>query len=174
MIDVENWAGGLRETTWDKTLAFEAPLLKEACETWTAAAAGAIPPRSRITARVAKTFVGNLMIFERQGSGDYLIRLMGSRVSSVLGEMQGKAVGAALPPGAAARWCQALNDLLASQKPLRIVTVLNFNNMQFLEAEILLAPLCDDSGQETMVFCVVVFRSGVAKSRSAGDIAIKS
>lgn len=173
-MDLENWASGPRATTWDTTLAFEAPLLKEAFETWTTAAAGAIPPRSRITARLAKAFVGNLMIFERQTAGDFLIRLMGSRVSSVLGEMQGKMVSAALPPGAAERWCQALSDLLTTPKPLRIVTSLNFNNMQFLEAEILLAPLCDDSGQAMMVFSVVIFRSGVTKSRSVDDLVIKN
>ncbi|MDR3526557.1 MAG: PAS domain-containing protein [Rhizomicrobium sp.] len=173
-MEVENWASGPRAITWDETLAFEAPLLSEAYKTWRVAAEGAIPPRSRITARLAKAFVGNLMIFERQSPGVYLIRLMGSRITHVLGEMQGKLLSETLPAVASERWTMALNNVLASRKPLRVVTVVNINEMQFLEAEIFLAPLCDDQGQETMVFAVVFFRSGVAKSRSIDDLVVKN
>lgn len=169
-----NWASSPREITWDESLTFEAPLLSEACETWKAAAGDGIPPRSSITARVAKNFVGNLVIFERQSSGAFLVRLMGTRVSTVLGEMQGKQFADALPPDTAERWSGALNRVLTSGKPLRVVTLVNLNNLQFLEAEILLAPLCDDLGHETMVLTVIAFRSGVAKSRAVDELTLTS
>ena len=68
------------------------------------------------------------------------------------------------------RWTAVLNGILTSRKPLRVVTNVNLNGMQFLEAEILLAPLRDDQGDETMVLTVVVFRSGVAKSTAVNDL----
>lgn len=174
MTEFENWASSPRAITWDASLSFEAPLLKEACDTWTEAAAGAIPPRSRFTARLVKNFVGNLLIFERHSPSGFLIRLMGTRIANVLGEMQGKTLAEQLPADAAGRWTSALNGLLASRKPLRVVTLVDLNDLQFLEAEILLAPLCDDHAQETMVLGVVIFRSGVAKSHSVIDIVNKS
>lgn len=174
MIEFENWASSPRAITLDESLSFEAPLLKEAYETWATVAAGAIPPRSAFSARLVKTFVGNLLIFERLDADDYLIRLMGTRVSNVLGEMQGTTFRQSLPADAAERWKLALDAVLKGRKPLRIVTLVNINDLQFLEAEIFLGPLSDDSGQETMVFTVVVFRSGVAKSRSVDDLVIKT
>jgi hypothetical protein len=174
VTEFENWASSPRAITLDESLAFEAPLLKEACEMWTAVAKGAIPPRSAFSARLVKNFVGNLIIFERLDADDYLIRLMGTRVSNMLGEMQGQTLRQGLPADAEERWKLALNAVRASRKPLRIVTLVNINDLQFLEAELFLAPLCDDTGQETMVFTVAVFRSGVAKSRSVDDLVIKN
>lgn len=170
MPETADWATGPRAITKDETLTFEAEILRTACETWTALAEGSIPPRSRFTARSVKAFVGNLVIFERLSPQDYLIRLMGTRVSNTLGEMQGKSLSQALPPDAAARWCLMLNDVLANRKPVRVVTTVNFNDLHFLEAEIFLGPLTDDAGNLTMVFAAASFRSGVAKSRSITDI----
>jgi Uncharacterized protein conserved in bacteria len=169
VADFENWATSPRAITIDDTLAFESPIPREACETWRAAAGGAIPTRSRFSARAVKNFVGNLVIFERQGE-DVLIRLMGTRVSAVIGEMQGKCLRDALPPEAALRWLQVLDSVLAAKRPTRIVTTVNFNNLQYLEAEIFLAPLADEDDRVTMIFSAVVFRSGVAKSPSVAEL----
>lgn len=170
----EHWASSPRAVTQDKSLAFEAPLLMEAYETWTAIAAGAIPPRSAFTARLVKNFVSNLLIFERLDADDYLIRLMGTRVANVLGEMQATTIRQSLPADAAERWKFVLNAVLASHKPLRIVTLVDINDLQFLEAEIFLAPLCNDQGQETMIIAGAVFHSGIAKSRSVDDLVIQT
>lgn len=170
MTTFENWATSPRAITWDESLSFEADLLSEACRVWMTAAGDSTPPRASITARLVKRFVGNFIIFERQATGTFVVRLMGTRVSTVLGEMQGKTFAEALPPDADQRWTSVLNRVLAGRKPLRVVTMVNLNGMQFLEAEILLAPLCDDRGVDTMVFTVVVFRSGVAKSNALDDL----
>lgn len=166
----ENWANSPRATTQDVSLTFEASLLKEACETWTVIAAGSIPQRSAFSARLVKNYVGNLLIFERLDADDYLIRLMGTRVSNVLGEMQGTTLRQSLPSDAAEHWKFVLNAVLESHKPLRIVSLVDINDLQFLEAEIFLAPLRNDQGQETMVFAVAVFHSGIGKSRSVDDL----
>jgi hypothetical protein len=88
--------------------------------------------------------------------------------------MQGTTLRQSLPTDAAECWKLALNAVLASGKPLRIVTLVGKNSLQFLEAEILLAPLYNDQDQKTMVFTVVIFRSGITKSRSVDDLVIKT
>lgn len=147
--------------TNDKTLSFESPVLIAALEEWQRHAAGSIPARSSFTARDVRAFVGHLSIFERTGKSDYRIRLMGTRITAVIGEMQGRMLDEALPAEVARRWQLALDRVLGVARPLRIVSRVAFNNLDFLEAEILLAPLRDEAGETRMVFVVAAFRSGV-------------
>lgn len=169
MPEFENWATSPRAITLDESLTFESAILRKACESWRALSNGAVPLRSQISARAVKDFVGHLVIFERLPE-DISIRLMGTRVAAVLGEMQGKLLREALPHEAAQRWSVAIEKVLASQQPLRIVTLVNINDLQFLEAESFLAPLGDATGAVTMTLAAVVFRSGVAKSNAVNDL----
>lgn len=163
------WATSPSALTRDDTLAFEAQLLKDAHAEWTLQAANGIPARGAFTPRSVKSFVGSLAIFERRPD-DFLIRLMGSRISSVIGEMQGRMLAEALPPDAAFNWMRELDAVLASGKPRRVIKTVNFNNLNYLEAEVFIAPLADDQGNVTMVFSVAAFRAGVAPTRRLGDI----
>lgn len=163
------WATSPSALTRDDTLAFEAQVLKDAHAEWERQAAAGIPARSQFTPRLVKSFVGNLVIFERRPDG-FFIRLMGSRISSIIGEMQGRMVADALPPEAAFNWLRELDAILAMGKPRRVVKTVNFNNLNYLEAEIFIAPLCDDHGNANMVFTVTSFRAGVAPTRRLGDI----
>ncbi|GAA0562517.1 PAS domain-containing protein [Rhizomicrobium electricum] len=168
MAEIGDWLESLNSAyTKDETLAFESPILKEACAAWSRV--GGIPPRSAFTPRSSKAFLGNLIIFERKG-GSFLIRLMGTRISTVLGEMQGKTVDDALPPEVAKRWKIVLSEILDRAKPVRVVKRVAFNDLHYLEAELFLAPLLDAEGQPTMLFVVAAFRSGVAPSRKFGDL----
>lgn len=154
----------------DNTLAFESDVLKEAQAEWTRQAAGRIPPRSDFTPRSVRAFVGNMVVFERREQSRYLVRLMGTRIAGVLGEMQGKVLDEALPPDVARRWTLALDELLRTHTPARIVNTVSFDNLDFLEAEVFLAPLLDERGEPTMVFAVVAFRSGVSKGPSLNEL----
>lgn len=162
----ESWATSPRAVMRDDSLAFEAEALKQACETWKEIADGAIPPRSRFSARAVKAFLGHMVIFECLSESDYRVRLMGTRITNIIGEMQGKRLIEALPDETVLHWCAELNAVLAQRQPLRVVTTVNLANLQFLEAEIFLAPLSDSQGQVTMVMAVVVFRSGLTKTIS--------
>jgi len=167
VAEFENWTTSPRTAVaQDDTLAFESPLLKAALDVWRGKAAGAIPARNSLSPRDVKGFVGNLVIFERTAQCDYRIRLMGTKVSLVIGEMQGKTLEEALPTDVARRWKVALNKVRRGRRVFRIVNRVAFNNLDFLEAEILLAPLLDDAGRPEMVFGAVTFRSGVAAERS--------
>lgn len=153
----------------DNTLAFVSDILKEAQAEWMRQAGGAIPPRSSFTPRSVRAFVGNLMVFERRARSRYLVRLMGTRIAGVLGEMQGETLDEALPADVARRWTLALDEVLRTHRPARIVSTVSFDNLDFLEAEVFLAPLLDEMKQPTMVFAVVAFRSGVSKGLSLNE-----
>jgi hypothetical protein len=165
---ISDWSESLNSSyTKDDSLAFESPILLAAYEAW--ASFGTIPPRSAFTPRSAKAFVGNLIIFERQAD-TYLVRLMGTRISAVLGEMQGKILAEAVPGEVALRWKSVLDLVLAEMKPTRLVKTVAFNDLHYLEAELCLAPLLDAQGHPTMVLAVAAFRSGVAPKSKLGEL----
>jgi hypothetical protein len=164
VAEIGDWSESLNTAyIKDDTLTFESPILKAGFEAWSRT--GAIPARSQFTPRSSKGFLGNLIIFERV-EGTFLIRLMGTRISAVLGEMQGMRIEHAVPVEVAARWRPVLSEVLVTRIPTRVVKTVAFNDLHYLEAELLLAPLLDAAGQLTMVFAVAAFRSGVAKSRA--------
>lgn len=168
MTEICDWSERLdSSTTKDESLVFESPILMEAYMAWSRL--GDIPSRSQFTPRSSKAFLGNLMIFEQRDS-TFRIRLMGTRVSCVLGEMQGKLLPEAVPPDVAVRWQAHLSEVIANRKPTRAVKTVAFNDLHYLEAELFLAPLLDGAGELTMVFAVVAFRMGVAPSHQLGDL----
>lgn len=170
MAEFEDWASSPRHAVeMDASLAFESDVLKSAWQEWSRQAIAGVPHRSAFTPRNAKPFLPHLVIFERRDS-TFLIRLMGTKVSAVIGEMQGRTIDEALPSDVATRWKTALSQVLHSGQPIRAVTAVGFRNLNYLQAEILLAPLLDDKEEQSMVFAVTVFRAGVSPDRSVEEI----
>ncbi len=168
MAEIGDWLDSLNSAyTKDESLAFESPILRDAYAAWSRV--GGIPARSAFTPRTSKTFLGNLLIFEWKND-TFLIRLMGTRISSVVGEMQGKLLEEAVPVEVAQRWKIVLSDVMQEAKPVRVVKTVAFNDLHYLQAELFLAPLLDAEGQPTMMLAVAAFRSGVAPGRRVGDL----
>lgn len=158
-----DWLKGLDSPpVLDETLSFESEIIKNAFAEWSRH--GPLPSRADFTPRSSKAFLGNMVIFERQDA-TYRIRLMGTRITVVLGEMQGKLLEECLPAAVAARWKAVLDDTLASQTPVRVIKKVGFKDLHFLQAEILVAPLCDAERRPTMLFTVAVFQFGVSNHR---------
>ena len=151
----------------DETLAFESQILKDAFAEWSRH--GPLPSRCDFTPRSSKAFLGNLAIFEQHGT-TFRIRLMGTRITTVIGEMQGKTLEECLPPETAGRWKAFLNEALATRKPIRVVKSVGFRDLHFLEAEILVAPLLDRQDCLTMVFIVAAFRFGISGNRKLDKV----
>jgi len=152
----------------DPSLAFEAELLQEALEIWCAhAEPGAPPPRSILTARVMKPFLGNAVIAERQGDGRYRMALVGSRISLMAGEMEGHLLDDCLPPAAALHWSAVFDMVLAGLHPSRFVSSVAILDLHFLRAEIMLAPLLDEEGRPAFVLGVATFKSRAHADREA-------
>jgi hypothetical protein len=152
------------EANCDPTLAFESKFLIEGLRTWREIADGnPAPPRSALTARALKSFIGHVVIFESV-ENRWFIRLMGTRLSAVLGEMQGRFVDEAVGGLAGRRWKAALEATLSGMQPLRFQSRVSFRELDHLKAEILLAPLFDELGKPTMAFCVITFNVGFGAS----------
>ena len=161
MIAYDYWQEQPWDVKRDPSLAFNDDILKQALGVWCAGAcSGAIPPRSALTARAMKPFLGNVVIVERQGDGHYRVRLMGTKITQVIGEMQGMLLEEVLPPDAVARWRTAFDMVLAELRPMRFVSHVIVSDLSHLQAENLLAPLLDEAGRPAMVLCVTTFKSG--------------
>ena len=161
--------------TRDPSLAFDAELLDEALEVWRAQSGPAgVPQRSALSARTLKPFLPNLVIVERQDDGRYRIRLMGSRISLMIGEMQGHMLEECLPPDAVKRWTDAFDSVLSELRPVRYVSSVTVLDLDFLRAEILLAPLLDGAQRPVMVLAVATFRSRASADRAARPLALEA
>jgi hypothetical protein len=168
--DFESWATHSSGVEEDFALEFESPIIGSACREWTRLADGDVPPRSAFTPRTARAFLGHLVIFERLGDANVLVRLAGTRISTVAGDIQGKTIAEIAPPDVAKRWTKIVADVIASKKPRRFTKKVTLPNLNFMAAEIFMAPLRNDSGQATMAFSVAVFRSGFESSRAVDKV----
>jgi hypothetical protein len=54
--------------------------------------------------------------------------------------------------------------VIAARKPRRVISHLAVGQLEYLEAEILLAPLLDGNAQVTMVLGVATFSAGIQSS----------
>lgn len=143
----------------DPALEFEAEALEKALAVWRRFA-DPVPRRSALTARVLKPFLTKMCIVERSAPGRYRIRLMGSTVAMLIGDMQGRPLEDCLAPHVLKRWTTALDTLFEEMCPLRILSCVAGHGRVFVRAEMLAAPLLDDGLQPTMAFGVAQFRAG--------------
>jgi hypothetical protein len=162
----QNW-----DTVCDPSLTFEAPVLIELLAVWRGhAGERGIASRKDLNARILKNCLGNLMIFERITPGKYRVRLMGTRLSGVLGELQGQILDEALPSEIGSRWQLGIDATLNSHQPLRFVSRVTYKRFDFLQAEVLLAPLLGDCGEPSMAIAGVVFNAGISSTSRLNDI----
>lgn len=143
----------------DPTLACEAPALRNFLELWEALSkiAGGVPPRRAMTARVLKNYLTDLLLVERVETGDGLrfrVRIVGTRISSVTGDVTGKFINEFVPPELLPRWTGVSERVLGGGRPLRFKGRVLLNDKTNLMAEYVSAPLADEQGQATMVLTV--------------------
>jgi hypothetical protein len=143
----------------DSTLSIEAPALRNFLELWNALAkiAGGVPPRRAMTARVLKNYLTDLLLIERVETADgarYRVRIVGTRISSVTGDVTGKFVSEFVPPELLPRWNGVNERVLEAGRPLRFKGRVLLNDKTNLMAEYVSAPLADERGQAAMVLTV--------------------
>ena len=148
-------------------LAFESEALTDLLAIWRKqAGTEAIPQRSRMSARALKHHLGQLAILERVADGPtrYRVRLMGTRITQMVGEMQGKFLEDVLPAELLPRWYCALDLTLAEGRPLRFVTRVDFGKLEFMQAELLLVPLLEGGDMPSLVLGGVAFMANGAQN----------
>jgi len=139
----------------DPTLQFSHPELRKLLELWVShAGATGIPPRREMSARMLKSMLRDVAIYERvssQGGRRYRVRLIGSGFAQIVGDLTGKFIDEAVAPEMVSRWYGALDATLGAAAPLRFVGREETNGMIFLTGEFFSAPLMADDGQVNLV-----------------------
>lgn len=98
-------------------------------------------------------YVGLVDVVPGSGSrADYRIRLAGSHVECVFGQITGRSLQRFLPPDIDARWRHAFDLTIEAAAPLRFTGRVSFEHRTWLESETLLAPLVSAQGRMDMLF----------------------
>jgi hypothetical protein len=144
----------------DEACAFDHAMLGALFALWQGEAAGGIPARSAMTARKLQPFMRNIAIYERSGEGlqrRYRVRLMGSGIVQVYGELTGKYLDEIVPEKYLPRW-YALSDLaLLAQKPVRLLLRADTFDKSYMVAEYLCAPLTAENGLVKFILIGMIF-----------------
>lgn len=112
-----------------------------------------MPRRSQITPRDLKDFLRNVLLFEReaQNPSRFRWRLIGTSLTSILGEHTGKTFDESIPSQHLARWQQCGDLILDGGQPLRFLGRVHMNGREFLDAENLFVPLANDAGEPAFI-----------------------
>lgn len=138
---------------------FTLPSLAELHSLWRSKAGpGGIPERSEMTPRLLKPYMNMLTLHERvahpDGSWRYRVRLMGSGIAQVIGEVSGKFYDEFLPAKAVPRW-NAMNDAtLGHGAPVRTLVRADALDKTYLTGEFFSAPLLARDGTASLVLAV--------------------
>src|SRR5215475_8150140 len=92
----ENWY-----QVCDPSLTFSDPSYEKLLDLWRSKAGDrAMPRRSEMTPRDLKDILRNILLFERVGSAPsrYRVRLIGTSLTSMVGDRTGKIIEEVLPP----------------------------------------------------------------------------
>jgi hypothetical protein len=157
---VEKLRAQAREFGWpvvfDPDLNFDGPGLRRIIDLWQAKRGPrALPARSDFSARDLKSNLSRILLFEAVVGPRYRIRLMGSALTQVWGDLTGKFVDEAVPPHLQPRWIAFIEGVLTMGRPLRMKARVDFMEKTFLVAEFAAVPLSDDAGQPTMVMAAI-------------------
>jgi hypothetical protein len=143
----------------DPELDFESPALIDLLAIWREqAGAAAMPHRGQMTARVLKSHLGHISIIERvtKDSPHYRVRLLGTQLAHVLGEMQGKYLEEAIAPQVVPHWQARLDLTLAEGRPMRFISRVDMKNLYFLRSETFWAPLANDCEPPSLVLMAAI------------------
>jgi hypothetical protein len=169
-----NWA---REANWpavcDPGLNFSASALRHLLTIWREQAGDApMPHRSRLTARLMKPYLGDISIIERVSADPvrYRVRLMGTRLTGVLGEMQGRYLDETLAPAVLPHWQRRLGLTLAENRPMRFVSRVDLKGKTYLVSENLWAPLAGDDASCPLVLMAAILKYNDVPCEPADDL----
>jgi hypothetical protein len=132
-------------THCDTQLSFDKPELTRFVSVWEEQRGDRLmPSRGDMQARALKHLLNRVILFERIKADDnrrYHVRLMGTGLSPIWGDLTGKYVDEAIPPHLQPRWHAFLDVTIAHRAPMRFVSRVDYQEKHFLTVEIAAAPL---------------------------------
>lgn len=128
---------------------------------------GSVPRRVDLTPRLLRAHLGDIAIYERTNEGRerYRMRVMGARLSEVLGDLNGRYLDEAVPAKFLKRWHAAPNAVLEAGAPLRFLSRAEIADKPFMTGEYLMAPLVGGGGAMDTVLASALFGPTVMPSR---------
>lgn len=143
----------------DATLAFDAPLLREALAAWRAAAGErALPRRIDMTPRRMKRFLSHVAVLDivrEAGRTRYRVRVAGTALERTFGGLAGRFLDEALPEPFRSRWAATLKVPLSARCAVRSIGRVEYLNQVYLTAETFYGPLGDDPAEPDAMLVVV-------------------
>jgi hypothetical protein len=142
----------------DPSLAFREPSYQKLLELWRAKAGDRpMPRRSEITPRDLKDVLRNILLFERveKTPSRYRVRLIGTSLTSMAGDLTGKMIEEILPVDQLERWVACGDLILDGGQPMRFLGRVHLSGKEYLNAENLFVPLANEADDPVFVmgFC---------------------
>lgn len=155
----------LSPNEFDWTLSFEHRPNIQAYAYWSERSAGRrMPLRSDLDPRAMRQFTSHVGLVELRplegGNVDYFIRRAGSKWEEVYGPMTGKLLADFLPSHIQPAWREAFGKVREAGTPVRLTAQVDFLNKNWLQIEMLIAPLGEGD------VASMLFTSFVAWSKS--------
>jgi hypothetical protein len=163
VASVEDFNALARHSAWfvrcDPECRYLFPELRELDAIWRSKCdASGLPFRRDMTLRLLRPFSKMMVLHERidspAGERRYRVRLIGSHVVQVIGEVSGKFYDEFLPENYVAMW-NAMSDVtLAQSAPVRMLIRADELDKSFLFGEFFSAPLKADDGAANLIISV--------------------
>jgi hypothetical protein len=152
----------------DPTLSFTETAHRQLLSVWRAKAGQRkMPMRSEITPRDLKDYLKNIILGQREETNPsrYRCRLIGTGLTSILGEHTGQRFEDSIPPELLPRWIEVCDMILESETPWRFLGRVHINGHEYLNAEHLYMPLADQDGTASFVmgYCRYTPRQSVVE-----------
>lgn len=144
---------------WD--LKFTKPYMKAAFEYWRSLCAGRkMPQRRELDPRSMREFLShvNLVNVVRAADGsvaDYVLGLQGQHAVETYGPIVRRNLRQVLPPPIEARWRSCFGVACSAARPARFHSQVCAGGKLWLEAEVLLAPLGNATGEIDSLFAAL-------------------
>lgn len=161
----------------DTQLNFRHPDLSQVFAVWrTQAGNRLMPARRDMTAARLKPFLSRIAVIERVKDDPvrWRWRLLGTRVTQIIGERTGKYLDEDAPPRQVARWVASAEMVLGIARPLRFVGRVLVLNKEYLFSELLFMPLSDDSGEPRFMMGFGFYSAERPADFEAEDILVES
>jgi hypothetical protein len=143
----------------DASLAFCAASLLEADRVWHEKANGrAMPSREDMSPRALKAFLTEVALHDVVYEADkirYRSRVTGTKLAQTHGSGRGQFIDEAIPSPYRERWTAMLTLALDAGGPVRVTSTIEYQDRNYLQAEILCAPLGTVGSNPDTIFIVL-------------------
>lgn len=145
----------------DSQCRFSERKLIAAHDLWQQKAAGGLPRRQDMTARLLQPFIPQLTIYERVSGTDgtlrYRVRLMGTNTVQFTAEMTGRFVDEMIDPEHLPRWFVLGQTILRQNAPLRVLYRGDSFHKRHVVGEVFAAPMLSIDGRADLIMAITTF-----------------